>query len=86
MPFDLTNYLVIGVSSRALFDLSKENKIYEREGLEAYCCYQLEQENDIREKGTGFALIESTLRVNRSDDTNRRTKLVLITRNSQDTS
>jgi hypothetical protein len=26
MPYDLTNYLVIGVSSRALFDLSLENE------------------------------------------------------------
>ena len=37
MPYDLTNYLVIGVSSRALFDLNFENEIYEKEGLEAYC-------------------------------------------------
>jgi 5'-nucleotidase len=86
MPFDLTNYLVIGVSSRALFDLSKENKIYEREGLEAYCCYQLEHENDILEKGTGFALIESMLRINRIDDNIRRTEVVIISRNSADTS
>ena len=30
MAYDLTNYLVIGVSSRALFDLSHENEIYEK--------------------------------------------------------
>ena len=35
MPYDLSNYLVIGVSSRALFDLSLENEIYEKEGLDA---------------------------------------------------
>ena len=34
MPYDLTNYLVIGVSSRALFDLSYENEMYEKEGLD----------------------------------------------------
>ena len=55
MPYDLSNYLVIGVSSRALFDLSRENEIFENEGLEAYCRYQLEHENDILEPGTGFA-------------------------------
>ena len=86
MPFDLTNYLVIGVSSRALFDLSKENEIYERDGLEAYCRYQLEHENDILEKGTGFALIESMLRINRIDDNIRRAEVVIISRNSADTS
>ena len=42
MPYDLTNYLVIGVSSRALFDLSRENEIFEQKGLEAYCAYQLD--------------------------------------------
>ena len=31
--------MVIGVSSRALFDLTMENEIFEREGLEAYCSY-----------------------------------------------
>ena len=86
MPYDLSNYLVIGVSSRALFDLTKENKIYERDGLEAYCSYQLEHENDILEKGTGFALIESMLRINQIDESIRRTEVVIISRNSADTS
>ncbi len=64
MAYDLSNYLVIGISSRALFDLSFENKIYENEGLEAYCKYQLEHENDILQPGTGFALIEAMLKIN----------------------
>jgi 5'-nucleotidase len=29
MPLDLSNKLVVGISSRALFDLEEENKIYE---------------------------------------------------------
>jgi len=33
MAYDLSNYLVIGVSSRALFDLNRENEIYEKQGL-----------------------------------------------------
>ena len=41
MAFDLGNRLVIGVSSRALFDLAKENELFEREGVEAYCSYQV---------------------------------------------
>ena len=32
MAFSLTEPLVIGISSRALFDLEEENRIYEREG------------------------------------------------------
>ena len=86
MAYDLTNYLVIGVSSRALFDLTKENKIYESKGLEAYCQYQLDHENDILERGTGFALIEAMLRINQIDENMRRTEVVIISRNSADTS
>ena len=86
MPYDLTNYLVIGVSSRALFDLSYENEIYEKEGLEAYCQYQLDHENDILKPGTGFALIEAMLNINKIDPGVRRTEVVIISRNSADTS
>ena len=86
MPYDLSNYLVIGVSSRALFDLSRENEIYENQGLEAYCHYQLEHENDVLKPGTGFALIEAMLRINQIDTGLRRTEVVIISRNSADTS
>ena len=86
MPYDLSNYLVIGVSSRALFDLNRENEIYEKEGLEAYCQYQLEHENDVLEPGTGFALIEAILRINDIEPGVRRTEVVIISRNSADTS
>ena len=86
MPYDLSNYLVIGESSRALFDLSRENEIYEQEGLEAYCRYQLDHENDILKPGTGFALIEAMLGINEIDAGSRRTEVVIISRNSADTS
>jgi 5'-nucleotidase len=86
MAYDLSNYLVIGVSSRALFDLSLENEIYENEGLEAYCRYQLEHENDVLKPGTGYALIEAILRINDIEAGVRRTEVVIISRNSADTS
>jgi len=86
MPYDLSNYLVIGVSSRALFDLSHENEIFENEGLEAYCRYQLEHENDVLKPGTGFALIEAILRLNDIESGVRRTEVVIVSRNSADTS
>ncbi len=86
MAYDLSNYLVIGISSRALFDLSKENEIYETQGLEAYCKYQLEHENDILRPGTGYALIEAMLKINQIDAAKRRTEVVIVSRNSADTS
>ncbi len=86
MPYDLSNYLVIGVSSRALFDLTLENEIYENEGLEAYCRYQLKNETDVLTPGTGYALIEAILRINDIEAGVRRTEVVIISRNSADTS
>jgi 5'-nucleotidase len=48
----LTDKLVVGISSRTLFDLEKANQIFENEHLEAYICYQLEHENDFLKPGT----------------------------------
>ena len=45
MALSLDDKLVIGVSSRALFDLEEENRIYEEQGLEAYSKYQIEHED-----------------------------------------
>jgi len=40
MPLDLSQILVIGVSSRSLFDLEEENRIFETEGIKGYRKYQ----------------------------------------------
>ena len=37
--------LVIGISSRALFNLNESHKIFEAEGVEAYRNHQIENEN-----------------------------------------
>ena len=83
---DLSNYLVLGISSRALFDLTEENKIYEEQGLDAYCKYQIEHENELLKPGTGFPLIQAILKLNEFDSSVRRTEVVIISRNSSDTS
>ena len=36
--------LIIGISSRALFNLDKSHEIYEKEGLESYRDYQIANE------------------------------------------
>ena len=66
MAYDITSPLVIGISSRALFDLEAENRIYEEEGLEAYIAFQREHENDILEPGTAFQLVKALLSLNRN--------------------
>ena len=59
MPYDLTEPLVIGISSRALFNLEEENRIYENEGLAAYEEYQVKHESDILQKGSAFQLVKA---------------------------
>jgi len=42
MSVTLDDCLVIGIASRALFDLREEDRIFRTEGLEAYRRHQLE--------------------------------------------
>jgi len=86
MGFDLSGKLVIGVSSRALFDLSYENTIFENEGVEAFCKYQLEHENDILKPGPGFELIRSLLGLNEIGKGKEAIEVIIMSRNSPDTS
>ena len=86
--------MVIGVSSRALFDLTVENEIFESRGVEAYCEYQVAHEQEILKPGPGFKLIQSLLRLNdygtdKSGSKREHQKLVeviVMSRNSPDTS
>ena len=64
MAYDISQCLVIGVSSRALFALDDENSIFEEKGLNAYRKYQIEHEKDILKPGSGFELIQSLLSLN----------------------
>lgn len=86
MAYKLDNKLVVGVSSRALFDLSRENEIFEKDGLEAYCKYQVEHENDILKPGPGFKLIKALLNINKLKGQNGRVEVIIMSRNSADTS
>ena len=54
MSYDLQNKLVVAISSRALFDLEHENKIYDEEGLEVYKNYQVKHENEVLYPGTAM--------------------------------
>lgn len=84
MALQLDNKLVVGISSRALFDLEEENRIFEEEGLEAYCRYQVEHENDILKPGTAFPLIKALHKLNAGGE--NLTEIIVMSRNSADTS
>ena len=84
MALQLDQKLVVGISSRALFDLEEENRIFEEEGLEAYCRYQVEHENDILKPGTAFPLIKALHKLNAGGE--NLTEIIVMSRNSADTS
>jgi len=64
VAYDLKNKLVVAVSSRALFNLERENEIFEEKGLRAYYAYQLANKKKLLLKGTGFRLVENLLKIN----------------------
>ena len=86
MAFDLENRLVIGVSSRALFDLTAENEIFRTQGVEAYCRYQVEHEKELLAPGNGFRLIEALLNINKLPGQEGRVEVIIMSHNSPDTS
>ncbi|MBR2460870.1 MAG: 5'-nucleotidase [Clostridia bacterium] len=84
MALNLDDKLVVGISSRALFDLEEENRIFEEQGLEAYSEYQLEHENDILRPGTAFPLIKALHNLNCEE--RQLTEIIVMSKNSADTS
>ncbi|MFI3290867.1 MAG: 5'-nucleotidase [Opitutales bacterium] len=84
MDKDLSDVLVIGVSSRALFDLDDENEIFVKEGIAEYRKYQLENENILLKKGTAFNLVESLLSLNEKAK-KRIVEVVVMSKNSPET-
>lgn len=84
LPLKLDDKLVIGVSSRALFDLEAENNIFEEQGLEAYSAYQIEHEKDILKPGTAFPLVKALQKLNTEGQ--YLTEIIIMSKNSADTS
>lgn len=83
----LDEKMVIGISSRALFDLTAENEIFETEGVEAYCRYQVEHEDEILKPGPGFWLVKQLLELNECFEAGRNpVEVIIMSRNSPDTS
>ncbi|MGA1696298.1 MAG: 5'-nucleotidase, partial [Arenicellales bacterium] len=77
--------LVVAISSRALFDLEKGHEVYVNEGVDAYCRYQVEHEDDLLEPGVAFPLVQKFLALNDPNAEGRRVEVVVISRNPADT-
>lgn len=58
------NAVTIAVSSRTLFNMKVERKIFEEEGLEKYVAFQLEHENEPLKPGPAFPFVKALMTVN----------------------
>jgi 5'-nucleotidase len=64
VAYDLKEKLVVAISSRALFDLEEENRLFEEQGIEEYYRHQISRENSILKPGTAFGFVKNLLRLN----------------------
>lgn len=82
-PF--SSSLIVGISSRALFNLDESHHIYENEGVETYANYQMAHENKILEPGHAFSLVKKLLALVSPQTQEFLVEVVLLSRNSADT-
>tara|TARA_B100000614_G_scaffold239986_1_gene239994 strand:+ start:62 stop:967 length:906 start_codon:yes stop_codon:yes gene_type:complete len=77
--------LIIGISSRALFDLDESHEIYKKDGLKSYENYQIENEDKTLEPGEAFGLVKKILKINELYENTDRIEVILLSRNTSDT-
>jgi len=80
-----TDALVIGISSRALFDMRESHAIFESQGLAAYSDYQVAHEDAFLQPGVAFPLVRKLLALNKDLAGHPRVEVILLSRNSADT-
>ncbi|HDK03132.1 MAG TPA: 5'-nucleotidase, partial [Gammaproteobacteria bacterium] len=85
MPVSFDGELVVAISSRALFDLEDSHRVFTEKGVDAYCRYQIEHENEVLERGVAFPLVQKLLALNERNPGAPRVEIVLLSRNSADT-
>lgn len=94
MPLDLSDTLVIGISSTALFDLSDADAEFQRHfqkdretAVRSYRQYMLERESEDLDPGTGMPLVKALLGLNEheSNPDSPLVEVVVMSRNSPET-
>ena len=83
MSVTLAEKLVVGISSRALFDLNESHEIFLSKGVEEYSNYQIEHENLPLAAGVAFALVKKLLAL-KSARGEPSVEVILLSRNSAD--
>lgn len=95
MALDLSETLVIGISSTALFDLTEADAVFKAKftqdketAVSEYRAYMLERENDLLADGTGMPLVKALFALNRykkDGDAKPLVEVVVMSRNSPET-
>ena len=81
MSYTIEGKLKVAVSSRALFQLEKEEKIFQTKGKEAYESYQRKHENDILKPGAAFPIVKALLELGEDD-----VEVIVVSKNTADIS
>lgn len=77
--------LVVAISSRALFDLGASHRVFETQGVDAYCRYQIDHEEEILDPGVAFPMVKKLLALNERLGERGQVEVILLSRNSSDT-
>ena len=94
MPFDLSDTLVVGVSSTALFDLEDADAVFRKNltsdpetAVALYRQYMLEKEDEPLNDGTGMPLVRALLALNKYQKIGEPplVEVVVMSRNSPET-
>jgi 5'-nucleotidase len=82
---DFTDTLMVGISSRTLFDLEEEDKLFREKGIAEYRKAQREKEDEILKPGTAYHLVKALLNLNNLSSTHRLVEVVVMSSNSPET-
>ncbi|MFH8411056.1 5'-nucleotidase [Streptomyces sp. NPDC018019] len=84
--YELTNRLVIGIASSALFDLAQSDAVFREQGEDSYRAYQEAHLNDTLRPGVAFPFIRRLLTLNDlSDEADPLVEIIVLSRNDPDT-
>ena len=84
MAVNLAGKLVVGISSRALFELGESHALFESQGVEEYSRYQISHENDPLQEGVAYGLVRKLLGL-KNPAGEASVEVILLSRNSADT-
>jgi 5'-nucleotidase len=79
MPYSVEGKLVVAISSRALFDFEDENKVFERDGEDAYIALQFARLDVPAREGVAFPLVKKLLAFNTPQA--QRVEVVILSKN-----